>query len=77
VLRLGEGAGTCVPMTPSLLVVVFGVSKRSMLVTATLSPDEFSLGGAPRLIPDAMTFPVGDATWLPMGENSFAVFAPT
>jgi len=77
VLRLGEGAGTCVPTTLSLLAVVFGVSKRSMPVTVTLSLDEFSLGGALRSIPDVTTFSAGDATWLPMGENSYVVFAPT
>jgi len=77
VLRLGEGAGTCVPTTLSLLAVVFGVSKRSMPVTVTLALDESGLGGVLRLIPDATTFSAGDATWSPMGENSCAVFAPT
>jgi len=77
VLHLGEGAGTCVPTTPSLPAVVFRVSKRSMPVTVTLSPVESRLGGVPRSIPDASMLRVGDATWLPMGENSFAVFAPT
>jgi len=62
VLRLGEGAGMSVPTTPSLLVVMFGVSKRSMPVTATLSLGEFCLGGVLRLIPDATSFPIGDAT---------------
>ena len=45
-LRLGEGAGMSVPTTPSLLVVVFGVSKRSMPVTAMSSLDEFSVVSA-------------------------------
>jgi len=77
VLHLGEGAGIFVPTTLSLLAIVFGASKRSMPVIVTLSLDESSLGGALRLISDATMLPVGDATWSPMGENSFIAFVPT
>jgi len=48
-----------------------------MPVTVTLLfPEEFSLGGLPRLILDGSTLWVGDKSWLRTGENSFVVFAP-